>query len=77
MSPPVYTATQEHTHTVFTLDDGQQDDDDEEEEGDVKDHAVKFVFIPGRILDLVSDSSSGTDSNVHVEQVTLGKWVSE
>lgn len=54
-----------------TLDDGQEDDDDEEEKGDVKKDAVELIGIAGRVLDLISNPSSGSHSNVHVKQVTL------
>lgn len=56
---------------VRTLNNGQQDDDDEEEERDVKDHSIELVFVSSGILDLVSNTSTGTHAHVHVEQVTL------
>lgn len=55
------------------MDDGQQDDDDEEEEGNVKDDAVHFVGVPGRVFNFIADATSSSHSHVHVEQVTLGK----
>ncbi|TNN66590.1 hypothetical protein EYF80_023124 [Liparis tanakae] len=44
------------------------DDDDEEEEGDVKDHSVELVFITGRVLNFISDATTGAHADVHVEQ---------
>ena len=59
--------------TALTLNDSQQNDDNEEEKGDVEDDPVKFIFIAGRVLDLVPDPSTGPDAHIHVEQVALGR----
>lgn len=55
----------------LTLDNSQQDDNDEEEEGDVKDHTIELVLIPGWVLNLVSYTPTSTHTHVHMEQVTL------
>lgn len=54
-----------------TLDDGQQDDDDEEEEGDVEQDAVELVGVSSRVLQLVSNASSSSHTDIHVEQIAL------
>lgn len=56
---------------LLTLNDGQQNDNHEKEEGDVKDHTIKLVLVPGRILDLISNTATGSHAHVHVEQITL------
>lgn len=55
----------------LTLDDGQQDYNDKEEKCDVKDDAFHLKFISSWVLDLIPDSPACTNSNVHVEHVTL------
>lgn len=56
---------------LSTLNDGQQDDDDEEKESNVEQNAVKLVGVTGRVYDLITDASTGSHTNIHVEQVTL------
>lgn len=56
---------------LSTLDDGQQDDDHEEEEGDVEQDAVKLVGVSSRVLQLVSNASSSSHTDIHVEQIAL------
>lgn len=56
---------------MLTLDDCQEDHDDKKEEGDVKDHAIYFVFIASWVLNLVSDTASCSHSYIHVEHVAL------
>lgn len=58
----------------LTLDDGQEDDNDEEEEGDVKQDAVELIRVTSWVLDLIPNTSSCPNPNVHVEQVTLYKY---
>lgn len=55
-----------------TLDDRQKDDNHEEKEGDVEDDAIDLVLVASRVLNLVPDSSTCPDANVHVEHVALG-----
>lgn len=54
-----------------TLDDGQQDDNDEEEESDVEQDAVELIGVSRRVLQLISNSTSGSDAHVHVEHIAL------
>lgn len=61
----------DRSNETLTLDDCQEDHDDEEEEGDVKDHSIDFIFITSWVLNLVSDSTTCSDSHIHVEHVAL------
>lgn len=56
---------------MLTLDDCQEDHNDKKEEGDVKNHAIDFIFITRRVLNLVSDTTSCSHSYIHVEHVAL------
>lgn len=58
---------------MITLNDGKQDDNDEEEEGDVKDDTIYFVFVTIRRLDLITDSTTSTNSFVEMKHEALWK----
>lgn len=54
-----------------TLNDGQQDDNDKEEEGDVEQDAVELIGVSGWVLQLVSNTTPGSHTHVHMEQIAL------
>lgn len=56
-----------------TLYDSQQDNNHKEEKGDVKQNTVEFIRVARGVLDFISNTSTSTDANVHVKQVTLKK----
>ena len=55
----------------LTLNDGQEDDDDEEEEGDIKDDPDHLKLVPGRVLNLITDSTPRSHTHIHVEHIAL------
>lgn len=59
--------------SILTLYDGQEDDNYKEEESDVKNDTVDLIFVAGGIFNFIPNAPSGTNPNVHVEHVALGR----
>lgn len=59
--------------SILTLYDGQEDDNDKEEESDVKDDTIDLIFVAGGIFNFIPNAPSGTNPNIHVEHVALGR----
>ena len=55
----------------LTLNDGKEDNDNKEEERYVKEYPVSFVRISIWWFDFITDSSSGSDAHVQMENVAL------